>query len=320
MTKVLLVRVSSLGDVVQTFPAVSDVARFRPELEVHWAVEEAYVDLVRMHPAVRKTHAFALRRWRKRWWSPSVWHELSALRGGIAGEGFDRAIDSQGLAKSLWLARAANAPIHGFGPRTVREPWVARFYDSTCECSKDEHRVWHYKRLMASAFDYEMPSEIDYGLRAPSREDWMPAEPYCVLLHGTARDEKLWPERNWIGLGLELRRLGLRIVLPWGNADEAARSQRIAQQVEGALVAPKLSIPSAAALMNAARAVVGVDTGLMHLAVALKRPVVGLYLATRPGDHGPLGAGPTTFRGGPGVVPGSDEAIEALSALPGVFA
>ena len=317
MTWSLLIRVSSLGDVVQTFPALTDLAR-NSDTTLAWVVEETYQPLAKLHPAIAHAFSFGLRRWRKEPVAVSSWREILVLRRALRVEPYGAIIDAQGLLKSLAIAKMARGPIHGFGPKTVREPFVSRFYDYTYEFPPEQHRIWHYRGLMARVFGYELDyrtESIDYGLRAPAKPPAVGEVPYCVLLHSTARAEKLWPEARWIALGAQLCERDLACMLPWGNAEEEARARRLAQAIPGAQLMPRLSMEEAAGLLAHAQCVIGVDTGLMHLAVAYKVPVVGIYVATLPGHHGPLGAGPTAFCGGKGMNPEVDEVLRALISL-----
>lgn len=315
MTQVLLVRVSSLGDVVQTFPAVTDLARQVEQLHLDWVVEDAYIELVSMHSAVARPVPFGLRGWRKRGALGEAWKGMRTLRGMLRQRRYDSVIESQGLLKSLVIAKMARGPIYGFGPKTVREPFVSRFYDHTFEFPPDVHRIWHYRGLAAKAFGYELDDVIDYGLTKPARPAWLAESDYVVLLHSTARSEKLWSEASWIEVGRWLASRGVACVLPWGNPDEHARAERLASLIPDAQVAPQLRVDEAGALLAHARAVIGVDTGLMHLAVAFEVPVVGIYLATRPLHHGPLGRGPTAFRGGMGDTPTPAQVLDALGEV-----
>jgi len=315
MTAALLIRVSSLGDVVQTFPAVTEMSRHAAVSELDWAVEEAYVPLVRMHPGVTHARPFALRRWRTAPFKRQTWRELSAFRAALRERPYQAVIDAQGLLKSLAIAKSAHGPLYGFGPKTVREPFVSRFYDHSFEFPPDQHRIWQYKGLMAKTFGYEMDDVIDYGLTKPVRPGWLGESGYVVLLHSTARAEKLWPEVKWIEVGRRLASRGMVCVLPWGNAEEHARAERLAKLIPDAQVAPQLRVDEAGALLAHAHAVIGVDTGLMHLAVAFEVPVVGIYVATRPLHHGPLGRGPTAFRGGMGEAPTTAEVLDALGEV-----
>jgi len=315
MTHLLLVRLSSLGDILHTFPAATDIRRERPGVELHWAVEEAYVPLVELHPGVSHVVPVALRRWRRRLLERRTWRELRALRATLAARPFDAILDTQGLIKSVLVAKMARGPLHGFGPRTAREPLASRFYDFKYEFGPADHKVERYREVAARALGYARSSEPDYGIDAPGRPAFAPSGEYCVLLHSTAREAKLWSEEAWreVGRSLELR--GLACVLPWGSGPEHARSLRIAEGLAQALVPPKMSIGEAAGLIGHARAVIGVDTGLMHLAAALRVPVVGVFCDSEPLDAKPLGRGPTAFRGGIGSPPRVAEVIEALDEV-----
>ena len=175
------------------------------------------------------------------------------------------------------------------------------------------------REVAARALGYVRPGAPDYGIDAPPAPSFAPAGAYCVLLHSTARDAKLWSEGAWREVGRALDAKGVRCVLPWGNAAEQARSQRIAAAIPGALVPPRLSIRDAAGLIGGAKAVLGVDTGLMHLAAALRVPVVGIFCDSEPLDARPVGRGPTAFRGGIGAPPRAEDVLGALGEVaPGI--
>ena len=312
MTEVLFVRMSSLGDVLHTFPAATDLRRERPGAHLHWAVEEAYVDLVRLHPAVDRIVPVALRRWRRALFSGATWREVRALRAALATPRFDAIVDTQGLLKSVLVAKMAHGPIHGFGPRTAREPLAARFYDHRYEFRPSDLKVERYREVAARALGYERRGAPDYGIAAPPSPAWAPPSPYCVLLHSTARAAKLWDEQQWTRTAQALEAQGLRCVLPWGSEPERARSQRLAAALQAALVPPALSVRDAAGLIGHAKVVLGVDTGLMHLAAALKVPVVGIFCDSEPLDARPVGQGPTAYRGGIGAPPRAEAVLEAV--------
>jgi heptosyltransferase-1 len=315
MTHLLLVRLSSLGDVLHTFPAATDIRRERPDAVLHWAVEEAYVPLVRLHPGVSRIVPVALRRWRREILRKSSWRELGALRAELGRSRFDAILDTQGLLKSAIVAKMARGPVHGFGPRTAREPLAARFYDFRYEFAPADHKVERYREVAARALGYARAAPPDYGIEPPPRPAFAPGGPYCVLLHSTARAAKLWSEDAWRDLGRALEAKGVRCVLPWGSETEQSRSQRIAEGLAGALVPPRMTIDEAAGLIGGAKAVVGVDTGLMHLAAALRVPVVGVFCDSEPLDAKPLGRGPTAFRGGVGRPPRAAEVLGALGEV-----
>jgi heptosyltransferase-1 len=320
MTRILLVRLSSLGDVLHTFPAVTDLARARPGAVLDWVVEEAYVPLVRMHPAVTHAVPFALRRWRRGLLRRVVWREIGAFRHALRDARYDAVIDAQGLVKSALVADLARGPVHGYSRGAAREPLAARFYRHCYDVGPERHSVQRYRELVARALGYAHAPAIDYGIASPPRPAFAPPSPYCVLLHSTARAAKLWPESAWIELGRALGARGLACVLPWGDETERARAGRLAGALARAVVAPRTSIAEAAGLIGHAAAVVGLDTGLMHLAVALRTPVVAIFSGSDPARTGPLGPGPIAVRGGPGRPPAVAEVLAALDAVAPVAA
>jgi heptosyltransferase-1 len=312
MTRILLVRLSSLGDVLHTFPAATDLRRAMPNAALDWVVEEAYAPLVRMHPGVSRTIPFALRRWRRNLLGREAWREFAAFRATLREHDYDAIIDAQGLVKSAVVAHLARGPVHGYGSVTARERLAAWFYDATHEIPREEHSVHRYRTLVAQALDYRLQGPIDYGIVAPPAPVFAPSEPYCVLLHSTARAEKLWAEDAWVEVGRALEARGLVCVLPWGNADERLRAERLAASLTQPVVPPQMSMEEAAGLIGDAVAVVGLDTGLMHLAVALGVPVVGIYCNSEPSRTGPLGAGRIAIRGGIGSPPAPADILQAL--------
>jgi len=315
MPRCLLVRMSSLGDILHTFPVATDIARHRPDLAIDWVAEEAYEPLVRLHPGVARPIPIAWRRWRRRLHARHTWREMRAFRRALAAEAYEAVLDTQGLVKSAVVARLARGPVHGFGPRTAREPVVARFYAARYEFAPADHKIERYREVAARALGYPREGPPDYGIVAPAAPACAPTDAYCVLLHATARRGKLWDEERWVELGRALEARGLTCVLPWGSAEERARSQRIAARLRRAAVPPRLAIGEAAGLIGHARAVAGVDTGLMHLAAALRVPVVGIFTDSEPLDAQPRGLGPATYRGGIGTPPASADVLQALAEV-----
>jgi heptosyltransferase-1 len=315
MKRILLVRLSSLGDVLHTLPAATDIRRALPGTILDWAVEEAYVPLVRMHPGVTRAIPFALRRWRREWYRARAWHELAAFRAQLAEHAYDAILETQGLLKSALVAKLARGPVYGFAPGTAHERLATRFYDVHYPFAPSDHKIARYRAVAARALGYVVPAEVDYGVVAPPAPAFAPRAPYCVLLHSTARAAKLWSETGWIAVARSLESRGVVGVLPWGDAAERARSDRIAAALARALVPPRMSVEEAAGLVGHAAAVIGVDTGLMHLAAAFRVPVVGVFCDSEPLDAKPLGGGPTAYRGGVGTPPTADQVLEALGEV-----
>jgi heptosyltransferase-1 len=311
MKRILFTRMSSLGDIIHTFPAATDVRAAHPDAALDWVVEEAYVPLVQMHPGVSRIIPIAQRRWRKSLARAATWREMRAFREALRGRAYDAVVDTQGLLKSALVAKLAGGPIHGFGRKTAREPLAARFYDSTYDFAPEDHKIERYRAVAARALGYR-PGGLDYGIVAPPRPSIAPFGRYAVLLHSTARAGKLWKEEHWRTLGAWLEAEGYACVLPWGTEEERARAGRISEALGKPVVPARLSLQEAAGLIGHAAVVVGLDTGLMHLAAALKVPVVGIFCDSEPLDAHPLGAGRLAWLGGVGKPPSADEVIEAV--------
>ena len=306
---------SSLGDIIHTFPAVTDLRRALPDAALDWVVEEAYLPLAQLHRGVTRPLPIALRRWRGRLASPQTWREAAAFRRALRENRYDAILDTQGLIKSAAVAALAQGgPVHGFGRGTARETLATCFYDVKHEFGASDHKVERYRAVAARALGYA-PGGLDYGISAPPRPSQAPAGPYCVLLHSTARAAKLWREADWIEIGRHLAGRGLDCVLPWGDAAERVRSERLAAAIPRAVVPARMALREACGLIGHAQCVIGVDTGLMHLAAALRVPVLGIYCDSEPLDAHPLGTGRAAFRGGVGQPPSAQVAIAALAEL-----
>jgi heptosyltransferase-1 len=287
--RLLLVKTSSMGDIVHNMPVVADLRRARPDLVIDWVVEEAYVDLVRLVKGVDRVVPVALRRWRRAAHRRVTHDERRAFAAALRAERYDAVLDTQGLLKSAWIGQRARL-VHGgerigFSFGLVREPLARLFYDRGYAVAPQLHAIERMRMLAAQAFGY---ADRDLGpprfeLDVPSQAfDWLGTPTrYAVLLHATARVDKAWPQERWVGLVRTLAAAGITPVLPSGNsAERAAAEALVADASVAALVAPPLTLPACAALLAGATAVVGVDTGLLHLAAALDVPTVGLFGAT----------------------------------------
>jgi len=319
--RILLVKTSSLGDVIHNLPVASDIRRRLPEARIGWVVEENFAEIPRLHPAVEQVFPVAVRRWRKRLLSASTWREIGAYRRAVhrpAGADFwDAVLDTQGLVKSALLAAQARGPKLGHAASSAREPLAARCYERGCDIPKALHAVERNRRLAAAALGYALDDlPLDYGIAAPPLQaDWLPKGDYAVLLTATSRADKEWPEADWRALGAALNATGLRCVLPGGSPAERARAARLARDLGRAVAAPPLNLTELAGLMASARVVVGVDTGLVHLAAALARPTLALYCGSDPALTGVLGGGAYLNLGGLGAPPGAAEVVAAALRL-----
>jgi heptosyltransferase-1 len=309
MRRILFVKTSSLGDVVHHCPAVSDAARKLPDALIDWVVEEPFAEIVRMHPAVRAVIPIALRRWRRALWRPPVWGEIARFRRALTAQRYDAVVDSQGLIKSALICAAAAGTKHGMDRASAREPLAARFYDVAHAVPKGRHAVERNRRLTAAALGYSLDEPLRYGL-LPAAADAPGDAPYAVFLTMTSRDDKLWPEAAWIELG---RSLGLKVLLPWGNDIERGRAERVGAAIGNASVPCRLGLAELGGLFEKAQSVVGLDTGLTHLAAALGSATVGIFCSSDPSLTGLYGSPLARNVGARGKPPAVREVLEALA-------
>jgi heptosyltransferase I len=313
MRKILIIKTSSMGDVVHNLPVATDLAAHFPGVMIDWVVEENFAGIPALHPAVRRIIPIALRRWRKKLFARETWREIHLFKQALRSENYDAVLDTQGLIKSALVTCWAHGTKYGYDKTSAREPLASLAYDYKIIVNNQIHAVDRNRMLAAAALGYPIESPVDYGIAAPALPAiWLPAGKYAVLLHATSRADKEWDEKNWITLGKKLLDHGIRSVLPWGNATEKARSERLANNIDDGVVPPALDLQSAAGLLAGAQAIVGVDTGLTHLAAALNKPVVALYSASSPGLTGVHGNPRAVNLGDHGHPPGVDQVWQAL--------
>ncbi|MEQ4529785.1 MAG: lipopolysaccharide heptosyltransferase RfaC [Mixta sp.] len=290
--KVLIVKTSSMGDVLHTLPALTDAMQAIPDIRFDWVVEENFAQIPGWHPAVDRVLPVAIRRWRKHWFGSQQREERVAFKRALQSRDYDVVIDAQGLIKSAALVtRLAKGVKHGQDSRSAREPFASWWYDKRHEIDKRQHAVERTRELFAKSLGYEKPqTQGDYAIAAHFLAH-PPADAghYLVFLHATTRDNKHWPESHWRELIERLAPCGLRIKLPWGAEHEHQRAQRLAAGFNHVEVLPKLTLEQVAQTLAGAKAVVSVDTGLSHLTAALDRPNITLYGPTDPGLIGGYG-------------------------------
>ena len=280
--RVCIIKMSSLGDVIHTLPAVTDAMQSIPDIAFDWIVEENFAEVPAWHPAVNTVIPIALRRWRKRpirTWRNGEWRTFKAQ----LHHDYDLVIDAQGLLKSAWVSRFISAPTAGLDKSSIREPLAARCYQQHYPVSKEQHAVQRVRVLFAQALNYALPNTVaDYGLSQASFPTLADKAGSMVFLHGTTRADKHWPEAYWLELCERLTLGGKTVLLPWGSAQEKQRAEKIAAVSEQAHVLPKMNLSELAGVLAQAEAVVAVDTGLGHLSAALNVPTISLYGSTDP--------------------------------------
>lgn len=290
--RVLIIKTSSMGDVLHALPALTDAMHAIPGIRFDWVVEEGFAQIPSWHPAVDRVLPVAIRRWRKHWFGSQVREERVVFKRALQSREYDAVIDAQGLMKSAALVtRLAKGEKHGQDSRSAREPFASWWYDKRHEVSKQQHAVQRTRELFAKSLGYELPATTgDYAI-AQHFTQALPADAdrYLVFLHATTRDNKHWPEDHWRELIGLMQPSGLKIKLPWGAEHEHQRAVRLADGFDFVEVLPRLTLEQVARTLAGARAVVSVDTGLSHLTAALDRPNITLYGPTDPGLIGGYG-------------------------------
>lgn len=290
--RVLIVKTSSMGDVLHTLPALTDAQQAIPGIRFDWVVEEGFSQIPSWHAAVDRVIPVAIRRWRKAWFSTAIKAERKTFQAAVQAQHYDAIIDAQGLVKSAALVtRLGHGIKHGMDWQTAREPLASLFYNCRHHVAKQQHAVERTRELFAKSLGYNKPqTQGDYAIAQHFLNKMnTDTDQYAVFLHATTRDDKHWPEANWRELIGLLSQSGVRIKLPWGAAHEEARAKRLAEGFDYVDVLPRMSLEDVARVLAGATFVVSVDTGLSHLTAALDRPNVTLYGPTDPGLIGGYG-------------------------------
>ena len=300
--RVLIVKTSSMGDVIHTLPALTDALRQIPSIRFDWVVEEGFSQIPTWHQAVDRVIPVAIRRWRKNWFRGDIRAERQRFTQQLQSVHYDAIIDAQGLIKSSALiTRKARGIKHGLDWQSAREPLASCWYDRRHRMSKQQHAVEKIRRLFSVSLGYPFPeSQGDYAI-AQHFVNNLPtdANHYLVFLHATTRDDKHWPESAWQTLIDLVVARGFKVKLPWGSPIEQQRAIRLAVDRPQVEVLPKLSLSEVATQLAGAKGVVSVDTGLSHLTAALDRPNITLYGPTDPLLIGGYGKNQYIIKGQP---------------------
>jgi len=288
--RILIVKLSSLGDVVHAMPVVHDILAVHPEARIDWVVEPGFAPLLARMRGLAGVVECPLRHWSRHWWRAQTRREWRALRARLAAERYDAILDLQGLTKSALVARLARGPRYGLAAATegASHEFPARWLvDRAIAIEPHTHALDRSRELAARALGYRVAGPPDFGLgraAVPEAE-----EPVAAFIHGSSRADKLWPEADWIALGRRLAESGWRIALPQAGEEEAERAARLARAIGAAAsVWPAMDLGGVIDRLRDVQGAIGVDSGLSHIAVALDLPHVQIYNFPTAWRTGPL--------------------------------
>lgn len=285
MSHVLLVKLTSMGDLIQLLPALSDARAERPDLRFDWVADAAFAEIPAWHPAVDRVIASDHRRWRREWRSFLCGGSGRAWLSQLRARRYDQIIDAQGSWKSALVTALTRGPNAGLDGRSIREPGAQWLYRRRHFVNREQLAITRWRQLLAAVLDYPIPATApDFGLSGrvwPEPPVTVTAPPLTFVTNATW-PTKHWPDGHWRKLLAEAIRRGYQVVLPWGSAGERERAQALAAGQAGTVVPPRMSLAEVAGLLARSVAVVSVDTGLAHLAAALGRPTLTLYGPTDP--------------------------------------
>ncbi len=287
--RVLIVKMSSMGDIIHTLPALTDAAHAIPDITFDWVVEENFQEIPAWHRAVKNVIPIALRRWRKNLFAAETRQEFAAFARRLRKNNYDLIIDAQGLLKSALIAAIARGVRVGPDAACARDPLASILYQKKFPVGKvkEVHAVIRTRQLFSKALGYVLSDTApDYGCHFYKSDA---QDNYLVFLHGTTWATKHWPESYWIELAKIAAQQGFKIKISWGNQIEHERAMRIAAASDAVEILPKLALKEMATVLASAKAIVAVDTGLGHLAAALNIPTVSLYGPTNPDLTGAMG-------------------------------
>lgn len=288
--KILVVKTSSLGDVIHALPALTDAAQVFPDIRFDWVVEKSFAEIPAWHPQVDKVIPIAWRRWRKDLLTYWKKRELQNFYQDLRSNTYDKIIDAQGLVKSAVITRMAKGKRCGLDFKSARETLAALFYQQRHTVIFQQHAIVRSRELFAKALGYALPEIVpDYGISHHFPSSNITDKRDIIFFHGTTWETKKWPTSYWIVLAQYCESAGFRVLLPWGNAEEQQRAHQIASSVRGAEVLPQMSLTELAQLLSQSKAAVAVDTGLGHLSAALNVPTLSLYGPTDPSQIGTCG-------------------------------
>jgi len=280
--RVLIIKTTSLGDVIHILPAIAEAAKNNPDLVFDWVVEDTFSEVPNWHLNIENVYEVSIRQWRKNFYKPAIWKAIKKSIGQIRQHQYDYVIDAQGLSKSAIISLFAKGETYGLDKHSAREGWVSRFYKHKIPVPKGTHAITRLQQFFGKVFHYEPNMNVfDSGIR----HKWQLAnleKSQVLFLHGTTWKTKHWPEDYWNALAGKLSDDGYQVLLPWGSESEKQRAERVSLDKQNVEVLPKMSLSELAKKFSEVSFIISVDTGLSHLAAACDTPIISIYGATSP--------------------------------------
>jgi heptosyltransferase-1 len=274
--RILIVKMSSLGDILHTLPALADAGKALPDIRFDWVVEEAFSEIPLWHPLVDRVIPVAFRRWRRHPWAAIKSGEVRKFFDEIRSRSYDAIIDAQGLIKSAIVTGCAKGRRLGLDRASITETLAGLFYHQTFSVDPSRHALWRMRNIFSQALGYSLPQSLPDAClpKAAWLSESVPAGRNIIFLHGTTWPSKRWTEANWLALAERLNVLKFKVRLPWCNTEEKRMAEQLAAQCRSIEVLPRMSLSDIARTLLQATGVVAIDTGLAHLAAMLDVPTV----------------------------------------------
>ncbi len=313
--RILIVRTSSLGDIIQAFPAISDIAKHLPGSKIDWVVEENFLEIPRWHSKVNAVLSIAHRRWRNSWWSNQVRMERCALANYFQEHPYDFVLDMQGLLKSAWLTNQAIGERHGLNWKSAREPIASFFYDKRHRVEFWKPAVTRHRLLASMALGYQYSGPADFGLGNVIVEKEKEEKMYIVLMPSSSRRRKFWVKESWLAVVRYLNFSGYQLILLAGNEQEKRYAECITLGISNSKILTKVNFSAIKNLILGARFMIGLDTGLTHLSAALGLPTLGIYCRSSSIRTGLVGRNFTASLGNQDSPPSLESVISTVKKM-----
>jgi len=281
--RVLIIKLTSMGDLMHALPALTDAASMFPDIQFDWVVDRAFAAVPKWHPHVNKVITTSHRNWRKHWFASAG--ELKAFYQELNADDYDMVVDMQNNLKSALVSKLRKGAVAGLDKYSCREKPAHWAYQQQINVNPSQHAVDRMRQILAKALDYTVPSTpAQYGVKLnhcqlPALDFDLP-ERYLMLVHNASWLTKLWPVTSWQALALKASQAGYAVLIPSGNDDEYQRARQIAAVADNAYALPRLDLDHVAALMQQSIAAVCSDTGLAHMAAMMGKPAITLYGST----------------------------------------